>query len=375
MKVYLEPMRPVACLALVLSGALAQSDDTSDLLRKGIAAQERGQFAAAVEAYRQVLDKRSDLSQARINLAAALAQMGKLDEAISVLEAAPARDRENTEVRRNLALAYYRKGDLPAAIGELTKLPADLQIVSVLADCYLRSGSPAKALTVLEPAAAQHPGDANIHYQLGMARIRASRPKDALDPLERAGKLGRSAEAYLLAGATALDAGEFERARNDLESAIRLNPKLVGAWTWTGMARDRVSDEEGAKQAFGSALELNGSDFEANLHLGAILYRERDFQAARPYLERALSIQPSSNLALYALALVRSASGEMDQAIRDLEAVTRAVPEWAEPHVKLASLYFRLRRDAEGRREQEIVEKLRSEHRDQTVPLPELQVK
>jgi tetratricopeptide (TPR) repeat protein len=375
MKVYLEPMRPVACLALFVSGALAQSDDPSELLRKGIAAQERGQFAAAVEAYQQVLEKRSDLTQARVNLAAALAEMGRLDETISVLEAAPPRDREKAEVRRNLALAYYRKGDLPAAIGQLTRLPADVQTVSLLADCYLRSGAPAKALGVLEPAAAQHPDDASIQYQLGMARIRASRPKDALDPLERAGKLGRSAEAYLLAGATALDAGEFQRARNDLESAIRLNPKLPGAWTWTGMARDRVSDEEGAKQAFRSALQLNDGDFEANLHLGAILYRERDIQAARPYLERALSIQPSSNLALYALALVRSASGEMDQSIRDLETVTRAAPEWAEPHVKLASLYFRLRRDAEGRREQEIAENLRSEHRDQAVPLPELQAK
>jgi tetratricopeptide (TPR) repeat protein len=245
----------------------------------------------------------------------------------------------------------------------------------MLADCYLRSGTAVKAIEVLEPAASQHPDDSNLHYQLGMARIRASRAKDALDPLERAGKLGRNAEAYLLAGATALDLGQFQRARNDLESAIRLNPKLPGAWTWTGMARDRVSDEEGAKQAYRSALQMDGGDFEANLHLGAILYREREIQAAKPYLERALAIQPTSNLALYAMALVHSAAGEMDQSVRELEAVTRAAPEWVEPHVKLASNYFRLRRDAEGRREQEMIDRLRSEHRDQNVPLPELQGK
>lgn len=301
--------------------------------------------------------------------------MGKYDETITVLEAAPPRDREKTEVRRNLALAYYRKGDLPSAIRELGKLPADLQTVSVLADCYLRSGAPTQALVLLEPAAKRHPENANIHYQLGMARLRTSRAKEALDALERAGKLGASAEPYLLAGAAALDLGEFQRAREDLEAAIRLNPKLPGAWTWTGMARDRVSDEEGAKQAYRTALQLDAGDFEANLHLGAILYRERGVEAAKPYVERALAIQPSSNLALYATALVLSASGQLEESVHDLEAVTRTAPEWLDPHAKLASLYFRMRRDKEGRREQEIVDKLRSEHRDQTVPLPELQGK
>ena len=52
--------------------------------------------------------------------------------------------------------------------------------------------------------------------------------------------------------------------------------------------------------------------------------------------------------------------------------VTKAEPDWLEPHVKLASLYFRLHREAEARREEEIVEKLRSEHREKAVPLPEM---
>src|SRR5205807_2447584 len=86
--------------------------------------------------------------------------------------------------------------------------------------------------------------------------------------------------------------GAAERADADLESAVRIDPKLPGAWTWTGMARDGMSDEEGAKQAYRNALELDPGDFEANLHLGAIFYREREMAAARPFLERALRTQP-----------------------------------------------------------------------------------
>jgi tetratricopeptide (TPR) repeat protein len=354
----------IACVSIVL----AQPANIDEVLRRAIAAHQRRDFTQAARDYRLVLEKRPDLLQARVNLAAVLAETGHLDESIALLEPVSGKP----GVRRNLALAYYRKNDLNSAIRELEMLSlsehSDPQTVSLLADCYLRTGVPGKALAILEPAVQSHPAEARLQYQLGMARIRTGDPKNSLGPLEAAGKAG-SAEAYLLAGATALDVGEFQRARGDLEKAVGLDPKIPGVWTWTGMARDRVSDEEGAKQAYRAALEIDPRDFEANLHLGAILYRERDMPAAKPLLERALALQPASALALYAIALVRAASGEVEPAVRDLQTVSKAEPEWLEPHVKLASLLYRLRREDDARREEEIIEKLRSEHREKAVPL------
>ena len=365
-------MRWPACLLLGFWVAAAQQSDTAEVLRRALAAQQRRDFVEAIKDFRLVLEKRPDLTEVRLHLAAALTEMGRLDEAISVLEPASGKP----GVRRNLAIAYYRLNNLPAAIRELERLDAaesaDPQIQRVLVDCYLRAGTPAKALRLIEPLAKSHPTDAALQYQLGVARIRSGAPADSLEPLELAGKRGRMADAYLLAGATALELGQMQRARDDLEKAVAIDPKIPGVWTWTGMARDRVSDEEGAKQAYRNALELDPRDFEANLHLGAILYRERNMAAAKPLLDRALSLQPKSSLALYALALVRAAMNEIDQAVQDLERVTVSEPEWLEPHVKLASLYFRVHREPEARREQELVEKLRTEHRDKKVPLPEM---
>lgn len=365
-------MRLAGPLLLCIWTAAAQQSSVDDLWRRAEAAHQRRDFVEAVKDYSLVIEKRPDLTEARINLAAVLTEIGRLDDAISTLE--PAADKPG--VRRNMALVYYRKNDLPAAIREFEKLSpaerADVSIVSVMVDCYLRAGTPAKALPLIEAAAKSHPAESRLLYQLGMARIRTGAPKESLDPLEQAGKSGGSAEAYLLAGATALEVGEFQRGRVDLEKAVRLDPKLPGVWTWTGMARDRVSDEEGAKQAYRAALELNPRDFEANLHLGAILYRERAMADARPFLQQALNLQPSSNLARYAMALVAAAAGDIDASILDLQTVAKAEPEWVEPHVKLASLYFRRHLDADGKREQDIVEKLRNEHRDKAVPLPEV---
>lgn len=374
----LGEMRAAGCLVLLLCGsAFAQQTSGNETLKRAVAAHQRGDLTHAVEDYRAVLEMHPEWTKVRVNLAAALGEAGRLDEAITVLDAAPARDRGDAAVLQGLALAQYRKDDLPAAAANLEKLitarPGDVNASSMLADCYLRLREPGKALALIEPVSAAHPENAELSYQYGMALIRAGRPGDGLVQLETAGKRGKSADAYLLAGATALDLAQFQRARDDLENAVRLNPKIPGAWTWTGMARDRVSDEDGAKQAFRNALELNPQDFEANLHLGAVLYRERELAAAKPYLERAVAIEPSSSLARYALALVWSATGEGEKAVRDLETVTQAAPEWVEPHVKLASLYFRLHRAEDGQREREIVDKLKNEHRDQKVPLPELE--
>ncbi|HVX65947.1 MAG TPA: tetratricopeptide repeat protein [Bryobacteraceae bacterium] len=367
-------MRASAVLLLAAASILAQNPPANALLRRALEAHQRGDLAGAIRDYRQVLEANPGLTQVRLNLGAALGDLGRLDEAITVFEAAPAADRGNPDLLRSLALAYYRKDDFAAALRVLEKLnAADPRTVAMLADCYLRTGAPAKAIVLIESATRAHPDDPGLTYQLGAALIRAGRAPESLEPLERAGRTTNNSEALLLAGATALGLGQFQRARDDLEAAIRINPNVPGAWTFTGLARDRVSDEEGAKEAFRKALEANPRDFEANLHLGAILYRERELAAAKPYLERAREIQPSSNLALYALALVRAGTGEIERAVAELEAVVRAAPAWLEPHVKLASLYFRLRRQQDGKREQETIEKLKSEHRDEKVPLPELE--
>lgn len=369
---YAVLMRLPACLLLCICTLTAQQSVIDEAMRKAHASQQRGDLAEALEGYRLVIQRRPDLVEARIQAAAILVQTGRLDDAIAALQPVAGRP----GVRKNLAIANYRKADLAAAIAEFEKLGpverSDPETLSLLADCYLRTGAAANALRLLEPAVKGHPADARLQYELGMARLRTGDAKRALDPLERAGKLGRLGDAYLLAGATALELGDFQRARVDLENAVRIDPKIPGAWTWTAMARDRVSDEEGAKQAYRAALELDPRDFEANLHLGAVLYRERSLDAATPYLERALALHPDSSLARYAIALVRAATGQIEQSLRDLEAVTAAEPDWLEPHVKLASLYFREHRETEARREQSIVERLQSEHRDKKVPLPEV---
>ena len=137
---------------------------------------------------------------------------------------------------------------------------------------------------------------------------------------------GHSADAYLIAGSTLLDLNEFEAARRDLEAALAIDPKLPRLYSLTGMARDKTGDIKGGEVAFREALKLNPDDFDANLYLGAILYRERNMDEAKLYLDRALRLDPKSAMARYESAMFESTAGQYEAAAQDLEKLIKEIP-------------------------------------------------
>ena len=102
---------------------------------------------------------------------------------------------------------------------------------------------------------------------------------------------GDSAEANLLLGASQLAAREHKEALATLRKAIGLNPQLPGIWTLYGRAQMENEDNDAAKASFRKALDADATDFEANLHLGALLRHDNDPEAAAVYIARALQLR------------------------------------------------------------------------------------
>lgn len=357
-------MRVAALLLLAGSLAVAQGSSPELLFREALAAQQRGDDTLAIRKYQELLKLRPDVIEVRANLGATLARTGRLDEAIEQYRAALAKAGSNSALRLNLALAYYKKNDWFGAVAQLKMLhdadPTNVRVATLLGGCYARLGQDAQVVDVLAPLAVSHPEDLAVSWELGSALIRSGHSREGLEMAERVGKLGNSAEAYLLAGQTALQLHEFERARDDANSSLRLNPKLPGALTLLGAALQYLNDDKGAIVALRQALEASPNDFDAHLTLGAVLNTERDLEGARKHLERAVQLNPSSTLALYALARMKRTQGEIEAAVTDFEKVVRDDPNWAQPHVELAALYFRLRRQADGERERAAFDRLNS---------------
>ena len=360
-------MRIVAFL-IAAGVACAQSTNPQQLFRDAVAAQQRGEDALAVRKYQELLKSYPDSLEVRANLGAALAKLNRYDEAIEQYRAVLAK-KENAGLRLNLALAYYKKGALRDAVQQLNTLraaqPDDARVATLLADCYASLGQDESVIATLKPVEAAHPGDLSVAWLLGSALIRAGHRREGLDRVDRVARQGNRPEAYLLAGQTALKMNEFERARDYAAAAARLDPRLPGVDTLQGSVLDYLGDTEGAVAALRKAVEADPQDFDAQLGLGAVLHTSRDLEGARQHLQRALQLKPDSNVARYEWARLERTEGQVEAAMQDFEKVVRADPTWAQPHVELAALYFRLSRQEEGEKERAIFDRLTAEQQKQ----------
>ena len=98
-----------------------------------------------------------------------------------------------------------------------------------------------------------------------------------------------------------------------------------------------------------------------SLALGAVLHTTRDLDGARLHLQNALQLHPGSTVARYEWARLERTEGQVEAAARDFEKVIRDDPTWAQPHVELAALYFRLNRQEDGEKERAVFDRLTAE--------------
>ena len=357
-----------AALLMAAGAAAAQSTNPQQLFREAIAAQQRGDDALAIRKYQDILKQYPNSIEVRANLGAALVKLERYDEAIEQYRAALAA-KDNADLRLNLALAYYKKNAWRDAEQQLNKLraaqPGDARVGTLLADCYAHLGQDEQVIALLKPVEAAQPNDLAVAWLLGSAMIRTGHRREGLDRVDRVAREGNNPEAYLLAGQTALKMNEFERARDYADAARRLNPRLPGLDTLRGTVLSYLGDTEGAAAALRKAVEADSKDFDAQLALGSVLHTERDLDGARQHLQRALQLKPDSTVARYEWARLERTEGHAEAAMKDFEKVVRDDPNWAQPHVELAALYFRLNRQADGERERAIFDRLTAEQQKQ----------
>ena len=192
--------------------------------------------------------------------------------------------------------------------------------------------------------------------------VTAVRPLRMRETVARA---TQSADAWVLAGSARLHRREFEQARADLDAALLLNASLPGLYTLAGQARDALGDTDAAAHAFEAALKADPRDFNANLYLGAMRLKKRDLEGARPLLEVALELEPGMPQARLQMAKLDAMQGRNAEAAAALEELEKADPNWLDPHVELAPLYYKLHRPKDGARERAIVDQLTAEQQKQ----------
>ncbi len=352
--------------------AEASTDSVDALLSAGIAAQQHHDYQTAIDNYRKVLAIQPGLGEARANLGAALAAAGQFDAAIDedtlALEVAP----DKTAVRLNLALAYYKKGDMEHAHTEFEAVhsarPADVKTAVLLGYTDIKLNKQTDAVAMLAPLEPGRESDMDFEYVLGYSLIDTGRETEGLPRLENVARTTRSVDAYFIAASPRMRRNEFREARADLDAALAIDPTFPGLYTLAGQARDALGDTDASVPAFEAALRADPKDATANLYLGVTRLKQRDFASARPLLELALQLRPGHPLTRFQLAKLDSMTGKYTEAAATLEDLVRTDPNWLDPHVELATIYYKLHRPADGDREREIVRQIEAKQQQAGPP-------
>jgi len=266
-----------------------------------------GAPARALELARAGAAKRGAFESLRVVEAAALAALGRLDEARSLVDERLAERPDDGELLVARASLHLAAGETAAAERALARavavdaidLGARLALAGVLAD----GGRVPEAAAVLEGYLRIDPANPDVLLRLGL--LWSAEPARARTYLEEAARLDPGSAAALSAlGACEIRLGDHEQAVVSLERALALSP----------------GDRE-ARNNLGIALTLRGRLDEAERTLRALLAEAPGFAQAR------------NNLALCLLYQKRPAEAE-----REARAALAAAPGLADAKLTLASI-------------------------------------
>jgi tetratricopeptide (TPR) repeat protein len=355
-------------IAFVIAGTLAraQTPDVDPRLvavvQAALKAQQEGQLVQAEAGYRMFLEAEPRNVEVLANLGVVYAGLGRYDDAIATYRKALDISSLSTPIRMNLAIAYYKAARCAEALPEFARVlqgsPGLYNGLLLAADCHMQLGQYDKAIAMLTPIAAAHADDSAFNYVLGMALLQNKQANEGAVYLDRILKKGDSAEARLLMGMALRAGADYTGARDEFAKAVALNPQLPMAHSLYAQALLSTGDRETARVAFTKELALNANDFESNLYLGVILKEEQNYSEAARYFDRALTVRPTDPGAQYQRATLLVATGDNQTALSALERLVADNPGFTEAHVSLATVYYRLKRKADGDRHKAIAERL-----------------
>ncbi|MCG6928487.1 MAG: tetratricopeptide repeat protein [Acidobacteria bacterium] len=286
----------LAPLALLPEPARA-AQDVREPYQRAVSLHRAGDLEAAVAAYREVLAIDGDNAAARSNLGAALAALGRYEEAIAAYRAA-LQGVPNPGIRYNLALAYYKSGDVTRAAEELEVLheatPEELRTTLLLADCRFRLGQLDDVEALLRPVAVASPDNRAVLYLLSMALAQNGKVEESQPLVDRLLERGDSAETHFVLGSVAFSAGNMPEALQQLSRALELNPTLPSLRSYYGRALLFTGDADAAREAFEQSLADDPNDYDAHYYLASILATRGVAEEARLHGERARQLRPQS---------------------------------------------------------------------------------
>lgn len=198
-----------------------------------------------------------------------------------------------------------------------------------------------EAIAAFDEIIRYYPGFDNAYLGRAKARIETADTVAALKDIDKALTINRNAlNAYIMRADIAINSyGDYNRALDDIDQAIKLSPKLAGLYINRAFLRYKTDNYKGAMADYDYALTIEPYNMAALFNRGLLLMEVSAFDLALDDFNRVLALEPDDMRAIYNRAVIYSRKGYLNEAIADISRVAKEYPELPSAFFMRAGLY------------------------------------
>ncbi len=321
-----------------------------DQYARAVSSEKSGNADNALRAYKVAVDKFGSSTvpeaiTARFKVGSANLEKKSYEEALGQLLFIASADPQGKIVENInflLADAYDGSGNSSKAIQCLEKAlaqnPNNVEATARLADLYEKSGMSDKAKSTYEKMIALNPNDPKVYMTLGQYNLKAKKNSEALQDFEKCYLLDHSAKSAEGIAISASSLGQWDKARDAAESAVKLDPSLTDSRNILYKAYIKDKNYAGAKEQLEYLVGKKPFDVEYWKQL-ATCYDQTNDQVKLAYADKKIvdmdrtNIESRLRLAKYALSPAGRQAGvrPLQRAVDSRPAERRGVQEPVRP--------------------------------------------
>lgn len=341
----------ILLLWLALQGV---SPEGAQHMQAGVEAHKQGHFDVAIEEFRKATESDPNLPEAFLDLGEVLEETHDYAGAVTALKRA-LELRPDLDAHLQLGFALLAQGYAEEAIPHLERVHA----TAALGIAQLETGRYQEAITSLNAALVEHPGNPDLMYYLGRASGLLS--KQTIDALMSA--YPDSARAHQAMGENYFVLRQMPQAEKEYVAALQQRPDLPGLQLELGMVYAGASQWTKAEDAFRAETKLQPGNAESAYRLGNALLEQGKSAEAKTELQRADHLQPGMPETLYSLGKAASLDGDTALAEKSwtrLLTIEKDTALAAQTHFGLAALYRKAGDAAKAKHEMQEYQRLQA---------------
>ena len=143
---------------------------------------------------------------------------------------------------------------------------------------------------------------------------------------------------YQAASSDSASNAAMKKAITTFEVSARIKPDEAQSYTMLSRCNHLAGNTDKSEDYILKAVALSPDDADVNLTAGQVFMQKQDFEAALPYVKKAVELEPSNTISIRNLAQIYYDTGQLEESIQTYEI---AIDKETDREVK-ADLYFNL---------------------------------